>query len=306
MLYAGSTLFSIESGPAPTLIPLPESPGMEKYTLISFLGSLAFLYMGIYAIRLDPQARLNRVFLVLCSIWAWWSLTYSYVFTADRPETVWFWYRLSALGWCNFPGLTLHLALIITSLDERFRKIWLYPALYLPGAVATALVFSPVPLVAEDFVRINGVWHEMSNPGVLSYVFPVFYIAYALAAVVIPLAVFRKNPSPRARKLALIFSIGIVVTLVPGSVTNNIMPLLGIRSVPAIGYIFGLVWIAAMTVAIVRYKFLSISAALAADAIMDRIKDIIILANPEGRILRVNREAQDLLGRSERDRKSVV
>ncbi|MBP7585204.1 MAG: PAS domain S-box protein, partial [Spirochaetes bacterium] len=278
---------------------------MEKYTLLSFISSIAFMYMGIYGIRLEPNAKLNRIFLALCTIWAWWALTYSYVFMAERVETVWFWYRLSSVGWCNFPGLTLHFALIATAYEERFRKVWLYPALYLPGLLATAAVFSNVPLVAEDFVRIDGIWYEISNRGALSYIFPVFYTAYALAAAALPAVWFRPSTGSREKKLGAIFIASIIITLVPGALTNNIFPLLGIRTLPAIGYVFGISWIAAMAFVIVRYKFMGISAALAADAIMGRIKDIIILTDSDGRILRVNRETQSLLGRTEAELKGL-
>jgi PAS domain S-box-containing protein len=276
---------------------------MEKFTLISFLCSIAYLYMGVYTIRLEPDSKLNRIFLVLCAISAWWSLTYSYIFMAERIETVWFWYRLSSIGWCNFPGLTLHFSLILAGLEGRVRRLILYPALYLPGLVATLVVYSPVPLVVQDFVRIGGVWYELSNQGVLGYLFPVFYSVYCLAAAAIPLVWMRSGVLSREKKVGLIFSIGIMISLAAGAMVNNIFPLLGVRMLPAVGYYFGLIWIAGMTFAIVRYKFMSISAALAAEAILGRIKDTIILADPAGRILRVNRETQKLLGYGEVDLK---
>ncbi len=269
---------------------------MEKYTFISFLCSIAFIYMGVYTIRLEPYSKLNRIFLILCTIWAWWSLTYSYVFMSGNIESVWFWYRLSAVGWCNFPGLALHFVLILTGLEDRLGKKWLYPVLYLPGMIFTATVFSPLPLVAMDFVRIDGIWFEIANTGMLSYIFPSFYSAYALLAVAIPLVKNRFSISPREKKLGLISSTSIIATLIPGSLVNNIFPLLEIRIMPAVGYCFGLIWIAGMTFAIIRYKFMSISASLAADAIMGRIKDSIILTDPEGKILRANQETLKILG----------
>ena len=269
---------------------------MEKYTFISFLCSIAFIYMGVYTIRLEPYSKLNRIFLILCTIWAWWSLTYSYVFMSEKIESVWFWYRLSAIGWCNFPGLTLHFVLILTGIEDFISKKILYPVLYMPGLIFTALVFSPIPLVAMDFVRIDGIWFEIANNGILAYIFPVFYSSYALTAFAIPLVKNRSSLSIREKKLGLIFSTSILATLIPGVLVNNLSPLLEIRIIPAIGYCFGLIWIAGMTFAIIRYKFMSISASLAADAIMGRIKDSIILTDPEGKILRANQETIRLLG----------
>ncbi len=272
---------------------------MTKYVFISYAAAVVYIYLGIYVYRLAPESRLNRLFLVICSLWAWWSLTYAMVFPAANTDDVWFWYRLSALGWCNFPGVTSHFALLMAGKSRRINRWLLYLLLYLPGLFFTGVVFSPWPMVVADFVQIDNLWFEMSAPGMLSRIFPLYYASHALFAAVTALLWGRSSDVEREERAAKIFAYGIFITLVPAALINNVLPLLGIRLLPAIGYTFGILWLIGITYSIFKYKMMNLTAAIAAEAIMARIRDIVILTDPSGAILRINEETLGLLDRSE-------
>ncbi len=272
---------------------------MEIYILISIVCCIAYLFLGVHVFTVEPESKLNRIFLVLCFLFALWSFSYSYIFMADSVDEVWFWYKLSSFGWCNFAGVTLHFTLVMTGLERRFKKWWLIPALYIPGIASTAVVFSPLHLVASNFTMIKGVWFEVSNKGPLGYIFPVYYSLFIGLASIIVLFWVKTTPIMREKKQGRIFFVGILLTLLPGVLINNILPLMDVKAVPAISYYFGLIWLSGVTYSIRKYKFLTINSSIAADTIMGRIKDSVILTDQEGRILKANPETMNLLGYSE-------
>ncbi len=278
---------------------------MEAYIIISILCSIAYLFLGVHVFTVEPDAKLNRAFLVVCFLFAWWAITYSYIFMADSVEGVWTWYKLSSIGWCNFAGVVLHITLIMTGLERRFSKWWLYPALYLPGIASTAIVFSPLNLVASGFTRINGIWFEVSNKGPLGYLFPVYYSMFIALALIIILIWSQRTSIKREKKQGRIFFIGILLTLLPGVFINNIFPLMDIYAVPAISYYFGLIWLTGVTYSIRKYKFLTINSSLAADTILGRIRDSVFLTDQDGRIIKANRESMNLFGYSESEMRDM-
>ncbi|HEY9765278.1 MAG TPA: histidine kinase N-terminal 7TM domain-containing protein, partial [Chroococcales cyanobacterium] len=102
---------------------------MSLFSLLSFFAFLVYLTLGIQVHRLDKKARLNGIFFALCLALAIWAFSTTFLFSAPNKETCWFWYRLSAFGWCLIPSLLLHFFLQLTS-SKKMKRAW--PLLYLP------------------------------------------------------------------------------------------------------------------------------------------------------------------------------
>ena len=81
-----------------------------------------------------------------------------------------------------------------------------------------------------------------------------------------------------------------------GSLVNVVLPELNIRSVPPFAYHSLLLFVCGIAYVIVKYRFLTITPATAADNIISTMTESLILLNPSGRVVTVNRAALDLLG----------
>jgi PAS domain S-box-containing protein len=99
-------------------------------------------------------------------------------------------------------------------------------------------------------------------------------------------------------KQAKIIFIFAVITFAGGLTTSIILPSLNIHVIPNISHIFALVWTAGAVYAMVKYKFLTITPATAADNIISTMFDCLILLNMDGKIVTVNKAAENLSGYS--------
>ena len=142
---------------------LYEDRPLNLFSLLSLLSFTVYIYLGVYAFKLDPRSRLNRIFLLLCLDLAWWAFAYSFVYLAPDKEVLWVWFKLSAVGWCLLGGFALHLVLVLTQQDKLLRKWWIYPVLYLPGMIILFQAWTGI-VTAKDFIRTPLGWVEVGAP----------------------------------------------------------------------------------------------------------------------------------------------
>jgi hypothetical protein len=82
-------------------------------SLLSIVVTAIYLYLGFFVLRSNPRERLNQVFFLSCLCLSFWSFGYTFLPGAADKEAVWFWYKLSAVGWTVGPALLLHLTILL-------------------------------------------------------------------------------------------------------------------------------------------------------------------------------------------------
>ena len=274
---------------------------MNPYSLISLFLALNMLYMGFFVYVKEPGEALNRTFLGICLTFALWAFAYAFVIAAPDKETLLFWYRLSALGWCNFAGFMVHFSLHLSGRGRLLERRWFYIPLYLPGAVFTLLVFSSYPLIAHDFIRLPYGWYEVQYHTVQSAVFGLYYAGYSALSGLMTIRWAARRPLKRERIYGRIYGYGVFLTLIPAAVINSIFPVMEIRLVPSMGYCFGFFWFFMVAYLILRLKMMNLNSSIAAESIMARIKDSIILTDHDGRMLKINSQTLETLGYREEE-----
>jgi PAS domain S-box-containing protein len=111
----------------------------------------------------------------------------------------------------------------------------------------------------------------------------------------------RKAQNPVIKKQAAIIFVTTMSALFLGTVTDVILTLLKIHIVPNLADTFMLIWASGVVYAIVKYKFLAITPATAADNIISTMYDCLILLDLDGKIITINRAASDMLGYEENE-----
>jgi PAS domain S-box-containing protein len=76
---------------------------------------------------------------------------------------------------------------------------------------------------------------------------------------------------------------------------------MNIYVVPSLAQIFGIIFFIGIAYAIVEYKLLKLTTAVAAEEITNKITDLIILLDPDGKIIEINQQVEALLGFSRSD-----
>ena len=86
-----------------------------------------------------------------------------------------------------------------------------------------------------------------------------------------------------------------------GTLINIIFPVFHLQVLPAIAPIIILIWAYGIWKAIVKYRLMVLTPAIATDEILSQMKDILILTNHEGKIVKINRQAEKALGYREEE-----
>lgn len=268
---------------------------MNIYSFLSIIFGITNVYLGFFVFLKKTRSIQNILFLTFSSLWAWWSFTYGLLLASTDYNNVMLLYKLSSIGWCNFTSFIFHFVLIFTREKKILKMYWIYPLIYLPGFFFTGYILTGHNMIASGLTQINGLWYEIPTTSIAGRFFFIEYITLLIASLFFLIKMARNAELNREIKQSRIIIISILIALLPASFINNIQPRLGLHIVPAIAYYFDVIWLVGITYSITRYKFLSFNTAFAADTILAKIKDSIILLNKNRDIIQINNEAQQLL-----------
>jgi PAS domain S-box-containing protein len=268
---------------------------MSIYSIISFLAFLIYLAFGIYVLRLDPKSRLNRAFVLLAASFAVWALTYSFYYGAPNEQTAFFWYKISGLGRYLYPVFLLQIALILTKRDIR-NNLFFQILIYVPAIIFLYGTFN-TPFFIHDLVRINSEWYEILNTNSYWLLFYLLYNAvYDICALLLIAIWGYKSTDLRNKKQSqIIFLTGLLAFIVGGTIII-LIPMLGIFLFPSIPQLSAVILFLGTFYAIVRYKLLILTPAIAAEEIVARITDLVIFMDSEGKIVKINQQMEKTLG----------
>ncbi|MCJ7833071.1 MAG: PAS domain S-box protein, partial [Deltaproteobacteria bacterium] len=274
---------------------------MNLFSLLSLLSFTVYIYLGLYAFKLDSRSALNRIFLVLCLDLAWCAFSYAFVYPAPDKEVLWFWFKLSAIGWCLLGGIALHLALVLTQKEKLLKNWWIYPVLYLPGLVILFNAWKGV-VTAKDFIRTPLGWIEVGAPdSIWWWVHTINYSTCLLVGILLIYRWGKSSHNPIHKKQAGIIIYTVILSFVIGTLINIVFPVFQLQVLPAIAPVIILIWAYGIWRAVIKYRLMVLTPAIATEEIISRMKDILILTNPDGKIIKINRQAEKVLGYQEEE-----
>ncbi|MGE5415898.1 MAG: ATP-binding protein [Acidobacteriota bacterium] len=274
---------------------------MNLYSLLSFFAFIVYIYLAVYAVRLDRKSRLNLTFFLICAGNAVYSLCFTFLYPATDKETVWLWYKISSIGWASISAFALHFAIELTNHGKWFRRWWSYLLLYLPPIVSVYITFTS-HLIVQDFVRISNTWFEVTaNHSPWLIPFTIYYGGYLVFAIALVWQWGRRSTVPREKIQARVVVISGILTSLGVFITNSLLPSMEIRVVPALGSVIALFWAFGTWFAMGRYRLMTLTPAIAAREIINNIMDLVLLVNRDGHIIEMNRRILELLGYDEAD-----
>lgn len=265
--------------------------------------------MGFYVLKLDKNSRLNQIFFILSMAMAFWAFCYVFYYTMDNKNIAWFIYQISSLGRCMHPALLLLFVLVLTK-RENFTK----SENILKRQLLLFLIFIPPIIcifqtlngnfVASDIINVHGVWNEvLISNGFWWKFYAAYFISFDVLSLYLILNWGRKTKSNQERKQALIIFYSTVIVMIFALILNTLLPTVHLYLSPATGQILGLGSMVGIWWAISHYRLMKISPSLAAQSIMDKITDLVILVDQEGIITEVNKKAETILGFKEEELK---
>ena len=197
--------------------------------------------------------------------------------------------------------MSLYLFLILTGYDESVPRPILYVLLITP-AIACIVLASIFVVQPSLFRPVTNGWvavYDITSVWIWVYIF--YYCSYFGTGLFLIIAWGMRSRLRRERRQARIIISTVIVSLLLSSIFDNLLPVLGIIRFPLIAPIAIMVWMLGTWYAIIKYRLMSLSTAIAADKVIARMQDLLLLSDYRGRILQMNRHACRLLGYEEKD-----
>ncbi|MGE5415483.1 MAG: ATP-binding protein [Acidobacteriota bacterium] len=272
---------------------------MNPFSILALLSVVADLYLGIYVLRLDVRARTNRVFFLMCLTLAIWSLGNGFIYSAHDKAEIWHWHRITAFGWALVGGIYLHFVISMVK-PWLLKQWWIYPVLYVPGILCVYKVYQDYFTVI-DFARGPYGWYEIGAPLDIGFIlFILYFSSYVLIGSYMIWQASQKAATNRERLQYRILTIAPILALTTGIIPAVIMPARHVP-IPNMDSSIVMIWVFGVWYAIARYRLLTLTPAIATSEIIGRIKEIMILTDPQAKIIMTNKYTEGVLGYSKEE-----
>jgi signal transduction histidine kinase len=254
------------------------------FLLTKLATAIVSVALGAGLLARDHGLKLNRLIAALFFCNGWWATSEFFLFQEADPDTAIIIIRLMAIGWMPLGVLYLHAFVTLSSIEGRATTKMVAP-LYLSFAVML-----PIGLWT-DFVVLRAVatdfgWRPEYNVGMVP--------AYLILAipVIATLTGWRRLMSvPESggkRRLARVIFFGISLALVVGTMTEVILPAVGLPSVGTTTTLVALVGVAAART-LHQFGLSLISPQALAREILDTLEDGVVLVGNGGILRDANR-----------------
>jgi PAS domain S-box-containing protein len=273
---------------------------MLFFSYLHFFAFVTYCCLAAFVLSRGPRNKLNQACICFIACLAVWSLQYSFLQTPWTTEAeARLWTGVGAFGWIGAGWSFLWLVHIFTGQEKRLGAPWYHCLVSVPPVVLIGAQWDG--LIVSGFARE---WYGMAYSFSDTFWTPLslLYCLGSLGAGLLLLVRFERRESNRfKRKQALAMCYFTLISVVIGSTTDALLPLFGIHRLPGMGDLVSLIWAVGLSYSIVKYRFLTITPATAAENIISTMSDLLVLCDPAGRIVTVNQAALQRLGYERRE-----
>lgn len=264
---------------------------LSAISLISTLVTIAIILLRIRQ-RTDIVMWFTG-FLLSNAVWAIGELMWR---LAATPEAAAFWSPITTLGSIFMPIMLYMFVLSYIKPQSLLRPIVLPLLLGVSALFAYLDIHSGLITTYDPALATLTPWGYIFPAGPLFLPLSIWTMFFPLVAIVQLFRFQRHTKEPLLRKQTRIFLIALVVPLAGGSVTDALLPMVGITTVPTLSVLLltfiGIVISYGMT----RYQLFSFSPSLVANEILSTMSEAVFGLRPDMRISYVNTGAERLLG----------
>lgn len=271
---------------------------LSEYAWFSLFTCFMCIIVALAVYYLDRKSRTNRLFTAILILGSFWALTEFLRFQVTSFLAAYLLNKALVI-WPLYSVLLLHFALVYTDSDLLKHKI-VYILLYVPAAVFATIDLT-TDLISTQPIQYQG-GYQFSTPLLIQSPVATIDNLWALSISITALAVclfyyFRSIEQHKTQ--TILIAVGIVFPIISTGISTAStvlsVPVPDLTSVTT--FLFSIF----IAFAIWRYKLFNLNPAVAAENIISAMPDPLILANPEGKIIRVNKEFIDASGYSEKE-----
>lgn len=262
-----------------------------------------YAYMAGFLLYKDSKSLVNRACaaLMICfSIWNFSDIFTRNIYLELTGKTAMLLQNISSFGWLCFPVAMLYFAIAFSRNEKIFKSnifrfiVIVLPALLIYKEWTNGILINPVKqYYGWAFTWSNTIW---------TYLFYAYYVSFVLISIYFVYMYGKKAERLLDRKQSKAIVISISIGLIAGTISDVIIPVLDIWNIPSLSDVFILFFAIGIVYAIVKYKFLAITPATAAENIISSMKEFFILLDQDKKIIAVNKS---IISSSEYDSKEL-
>jgi diguanylate cyclase (GGDEF)-like protein/PAS domain S-box-containing protein len=271
---------------------------MNFVALIYLACSIFYLISGMAELGRKNKKGANWAFGFLCLNLSLWSMLLLFMTLSSTAEAAAFYRRLMIACWSAFFIILLYFVLFLSGQDFFFNRLWKNALLLLPGIFCFGYYFF-TPIEAVFMVPTSFGWAFAIPPdrGLFwDHYFTAYYAIFSLLALGISLFWNRVTPYTRERRQSLIIFFSILSTLVLGSITDVLLPILGISQLPPLTVVLCIICIAGLNHAITKYRMMSITPESIMMEVFMMMSEGLIITDSRDQITTINAGAEKILG----------
>jgi len=269
---------------------------MSFLPYLHFFCLLACAYLAVFIFYKDTNSLLNRTCSILMLCFALWNFGDIFLQNPDitiTQGTLLLMRNIGSIGWLGFASAILCFSLAFSKRDKLLKNKWflffifLLPLFFLFKQWTNCLTINPI--------RQPYGWSFAWKDTIWTYLFYIYYFLFSLVSIYLIHLYGRKTKKLLEKKQARIITFSVIASLIIGTIFDVVIPNLGISNIPTLGDIIVFIFAVGLFYAIVKYRFLTITPAIAAENIISAMDELLILLNQEGIILTVNKATLDSL-----------
>ncbi|HEX7456547.1 MAG TPA: ATP-binding protein [Candidatus Nanoarchaeia archaeon] len=268
----------------------------NPYAILSYLALVTNSIVIYLIASRGLQVSANRWFVFTVLALIPWSISETLFRLSANPTAAGFWESLGVIGWIFVSPIFLSFTLAYIGKENLLSRLSTQALLFGPAIVflflgwTTDLISNNVP---SEYYRVPWGWESPSAP--------LFWLAILWLDVLFIISLgllihYRKKLKDSARRRqTLLVLIGVLVPIVGGSITNGLLPILGIEVFQA-AVVLTTIMSLIVTYAIIKYKLFVFNPATIAANIVETMNEILLVFNPSNTIEFVNNAVEKALG----------
>lgn len=257
---------------------------MNIFSALSLVALCIYFNIGFYSYRVYKNSKIRTLFLIFCICMSLWSFAYAFVYVS--PINNGWWLKLSAVGWCTFSALVLHMVMKFTN-SKIINNLVIVCVLYLP---AVLFLFMDVFLFWPDKIPSTAV-RDFFYMGDFIY-----NCMYLLISIILLYKWGKTVKSETKKSQSRILVLTSIAPFVFNLITQTLLPMIGVNSLPPIGQIYMLIMMFGIYWSSTQYGLFDIPYNLIFDEMLPEMMDMFFLLDPEGIITNINIRTENLLG----------
>ncbi|MFQ5584053.1 MAG: PAS domain S-box protein, partial [Calditrichia bacterium] len=267
---------------------------MNLLVFLHFFALIIYVFLALFIYLQNRKSLLNIYSVAILVCLGFWSFGMIFHHNPRTSlETVRLMENLSSFGWIGLFSFFFLFILLFTEQKKILRsRIFHFFNFSLP---AFFIYLQWTGSLVVNFTLQSYGWNFVWTPSLWTYLFFTYCYSISLISVYLLIKYIRASSKPIPAKEAKIILMTIAATIIFSSLTEIIFPILGFYSIPNMGDVFSLIWVAGLVYVITKYKFFALTPFSAAEEIISTMSDSLLLLDSAGKIKEINFATSRLL-----------